>query len=304
MCDTLYVPASAANAGIAFFAKNSDRHPDEPQVMTLAAGPRWQVLLSRPTWMRGAEMGINANGVVIGNEAVFPRWKPARNGVTGMETLRRALEECATAAEAVDFIARFVERETQGGNGAYRGKLYYDNSYLVADFSEAWIVETAGHCWAARRLEGPGAISNSYSLRDDVDRADPVTTAERAAPGWSWKRRVESPLYRAATAGARARSRPCRHTAAASTAWEASACTGAASATARRPPRGSSSWTPPGAVAYWRRRREATRRERSSRHSPGRAARRDEAQRELFTTIDAEAHPGEIGRIVRGFEEG
>jgi len=41
MCDTLFVPAGAASSGSAFFGKNSDRNPDEPQVMTLASGPRW-----------------------------------------------------------------------------------------------------------------------------------------------------------------------------------------------------------------------------------------------------------------------
>ncbi len=200
MCDTLFVPSSHTSSGSAFFAKNSDRHPDEPQVMTLAAGPRWPSLLSRPTWMRGAEIGINARGVVIGNEAVFPRSKPARDGVLGMDILRQALEESATAAEAVEFISRFVQTHTQGGNGAYRGKLFYDNSYLVADFTEAWIIETAGHRWAARRLTAPASISNCYSIGTDFDRADPVTAAGKK-DGYSFRSQVENRLYRFITQG-------------------------------------------------------------------------------------------------------
>jgi hypothetical protein len=145
-------------------------------------------------------MGINARGVVIGNEAVFSRWKPARDGVLGMDILRLALEEAATAAEAVDFIAHFVETRAQGGNGAYKGKLFYDNSYLVADFTDAWIIETAGQRWAARRLTAPAAISNSYSLTEDFERSDPVTARERK-PGYSWKRRVGSRLYGLNTRG-------------------------------------------------------------------------------------------------------
>ncbi len=200
MCDTVFVPASRTLSGAAIFAKNSDRNPDEPQVMTLSAAGRWPCLLSRPVWMRGAEIGINAKGVVIGNEAVFSRWKPARDGVLGMDILRLALEEAATASEAVDFISHFVETNTQGGNGAYKGKLFYDNSYLVADFTEAWVLETAGHRWAARRTSGPAAISNSYCLTDDFDRSDSQTAAEKR-PGYSWKKRVESRMYRFVTKG-------------------------------------------------------------------------------------------------------
>jgi secernin len=200
MCDTLFVPSIRAPSGPAFFAKNSDRHPDEPQVMTLAKGPHWPSLLSRPVWMRGAEIGINARGVVIGNEAVFPRSKPARDGVLGMDILRLALEESATAEQAVGFISNFVETHVQGGNGAYRGKLFYDNSYLVADFTDAWIIETAGHRWAARRLSGPASISNCYTIEKDFDRSDPVTAAEKKG-GYSFKSQVESRLYRFITQG-------------------------------------------------------------------------------------------------------
>ena len=78
-----------------------------------------------------------------------------------------------------------METHAQGGNGAYKGRLFYDNSYLVADFTDAWIIETAGHRWAARRLTAPAAISNSYSLVDDFERSDAVTASEKspAIPG-------------------------------------------------------------------------------------------------------------------------
>lgn len=199
MSDTLFVP-SCTPSGPSFFAKNSDRHPDEPQVMTLAPGPHWPSLLSRPVWMKGAEIGINARGVVIGNEAVFPRIKPDRKGVLGMDILRLALEESASAEQAVDFIGHFVETRAQGGNGAYRGKLFYDNSYIVADFTGAWIIETAGHRWAARRLTAPDSISNCYSIGTDYDRADPATAAGKQH-GYSFRSQVENRLYRFITQG-------------------------------------------------------------------------------------------------------
>ena len=231
MCDTMYAgnasgeagrPAGAAAPDGPWFAKNSDRSPDEPQTLCLIpAAPRGSPLviggrafpggaarhacaLSRPSWMEGGEMGLNDAGLAIGNEAVFPRRPPAKDGILGMDLLRAALVACDGADEAADYLCSFVEAHDQGGNGAYHGKLYYDNSYLVADRRGAWIVETAGHRWARKRVQGLASISNCYSLERDWDAVDADTAAILDRPGrgrGSWRSLVQNPLYLAFTHG-------------------------------------------------------------------------------------------------------
>lgn len=237
MCDTVILMDNLGKP--AFFGKNSDRHPEEPQALLHISGRApssvmlkegieyqdkgFELLLSKPSWMAGGEMGVNSQGLSIGNEAVFSRFKPDEHGILGMDILRAALSACASAKEAVDFITSFIENYGQGGNGAYKGKLVYNNSFLVADPQEAYIIETAGKRWAWRNAMVADAISNTYCIEDDYKRLDMQTRKEiapvnaRAAcsdesdPGrkgtrMSWKAYVEDRKYLLFTKGEQRRS--------------------------------------------------------------------------------------------------
>jgi len=201
MCDTLIATPAASRDGIMIFAKNSDREPNEAQNVTLVpamdhpAGSRVRctyievpqaahthaVILSRPFWMFGAEMGVNEHGVAIGNEAVFTKEKYAKTGLTGMDMLRLALERGATAAEARDVVLDLLERYGQGGNCGYQARLMYHNSFIIADSAEAYVLETAGAHWAYKKVEGVASISNCLTLGDDYDASSPgvVEAAKR-----------------------------------------------------------------------------------------------------------------------------
>ena len=182
MCDTVVV----IRDGEILFAKNSDRDPNEAQV--LSWHPRadharestractWitipeverthAVVLARPYWMWGAEMGANEHGVVVGNEAVFTREPLAETGLLGMDLVRLALERAASAEEAVEVIGDLLARHGQGGRCGYDDAGFtYHNSFLVADHAAAYVVETAGRERAVERVATPvRSISNGLTI--------------------------------------------------------------------------------------------------------------------------------------------
>ena len=205
MCDTIAATGTATADGITLFGKNSDREPNEAQNLCHIPGQKHDlgdsvkctyisipqvaktnaVLLSKPFWMWGAEMGVNEHGLAIGNEAVFTR-VPYEKGpaLTGMDLLRLALERAATAQAAVHIITDLIQTFGQGGNCGYSHKLYYHNSFLLADPESVWVLETAGRHWAAKRIDGIYAISNKITLETSWDIASDDLVDFAVQKGW------------------------------------------------------------------------------------------------------------------------
>lgn len=190
MCDTfVYVPIKDEKASI-IFGKNSDREPNEAQAIvrirarqnksdklkcTYIEIPQvpetYEVILSKPFQMWGAEMGANEHDLVIGNEAVFTKIKMNKNssGLTGMDMIRLALERTKTADAAMEMITDLMAKYGQHPNGGYKNKLYYHNSFLIADKTKAWVLETAGNHWVAIRVKGYRSISNRLTIGEEFD---------------------------------------------------------------------------------------------------------------------------------------
>jgi len=189
MCDTIVALGSSTDEGYTFFGKNSDREPDEVQNIMIFPAAKYnsqeqvtctyitipqaketaRVFLCQPFWMFGAEMGANEYGVVIGNEAIFTREKPEKEGLTGMDLVRLGLERSHSAREALTIIIKLLEEYGQGGNCGYRYKLNYMNSFIIADEREAFVLETVKRWWAWKKIEDYWSISNVISLEQDFD---------------------------------------------------------------------------------------------------------------------------------------
>lgn len=206
MCDTMVALAAATASGSLLFAKNSDRERNEGQALSLhpaashAAGSRLDcsyiaipqvartraVLISRPFWGWGAEMGANDAGVVIGNEAMHSHIPPGTDpALTGMDLLRLGLERGGSAAEALEVITTLLERHGQGGNCGHLHPHHYHNGFIIADRAEAYVLETVGRLWVVEKVERFRALSNVLSIGPGrIHRASPALLADAAARGY------------------------------------------------------------------------------------------------------------------------
>ncbi len=205
MCDTLVALGNSTKDGSVIFAKNSDRYPNEAH--ELVSIPRTKhpegsqvrctyveipqvpetnaVLLAKPFWIWGAEMGANEHGLVIGNEAVFTKIPAGKEpGLIGMDFLRLALERAATAREALTVITQLLEKYGQSGNCGFANTLYYHNSFIIADPQDAWVLETADRHWAAERVKDIRTISNRITIGHEFDLASADLVDYAIERGW------------------------------------------------------------------------------------------------------------------------
>lgn len=209
MCDTFVALPVATRDGSVIFGKNSDREPNEAQALEhyraghypakaklrctyleiFQAKETYAVILNRPFWMWGAKMGANEKGVVIGNEAVWSKMPiNKKQGLTGMDLLRLALERAPSAASALETIVGLLSDHGQGGICGYEDKhMAYHNSFIIADPTEAWVLETAGPLWAALKVKDVYAISNGLTIGEDYDECHPELITFAVKKGWHKK---------------------------------------------------------------------------------------------------------------------
>lgn len=202
MCDTIGIIDKKNKCS--WFAKNSDRSPNECQCIEFIPHQRHNnkklkvtyteieqvketnaILISRPNWLWGAEMGVNEYGVCIGNEAIFTKGKYLKTGLIGMDLVRLGLERSKNAKEALDVIIKLLDKYNQGGNCGYDHSFYYDNSFLIMDHDNLYVLETYGKEWAYQKKDKE-TISNNCS----------IIKPDKASKNYhNFKKEVENKLY-------------------------------------------------------------------------------------------------------------
>jgi len=192
-CDTMVALGGSTKGGNTVFAKNSDRPHNEPQpliqieaadysggfsgtqfVDVPQAAHTYRHVGSKPYWCAGYEHGYNEHQVVIGNEALPSLLlETTEPKLIGMEVLRLGLERSKSGEEAVDVITGLVSEFGQGKFSNSAGVRTYDNIFLIADPTSAYVVECVGHDWAVKQVENVTSISNVAQIGEDVDRMSP-----------------------------------------------------------------------------------------------------------------------------------
>jgi len=206
-CDTWVAVGNSTRDGSVILAKNSDRpstevqpfqyvprtkHPEEKVKCTHITIPQvketYANMGSHIWWIFGYEMGVNEWGVAIGNEAAHTKEPKAETGLLGMDLIRLALERGKTAYEAMHIIIDLIGKYGQGGNCVHKetdGRYYtYHNAFIIADPNCAWVLETAGKYWVAKKVRDVWAISNLPSIESDFDEAHPELISHAVKMGW------------------------------------------------------------------------------------------------------------------------
>jgi secernin len=209
-CDVWVAMRDATADDSVILGKNSDRPPMEAQPLvqiprqTHTPGEKvkctyieipqvaetYEHFGSKLWWAFGYEQGMNEHGVAIGNTAVFSK-EPFQwgGGLLGMDLLRLGLERGKTAYEAMHLMIELMEKYGQCGDCEHPGewgKANYHNSYILADPHQAWVLETAGRYWAAKKIQyGVYSVSNIYSIEDDWDEAHPQLVEHAVEKGWT-----------------------------------------------------------------------------------------------------------------------
>ena len=211
MCDTFVVLQNKTSDGSIILGKSADDQINEAHYVLHIPRQKYscgqqvrathlmipqteetnEILLHKAFWCWGGEEGINEHGLSIGIEAAFSTLTGTEktDGLIGVDLVRIALERTRTCTEAIELITSLLKEYGQGGNVEISGNSEVDLTYLIADRKEAWILETAGREYAAKKVKDFDAISNHYMLERDWE----ISSLSEKPGDFSWGEKFNVP---------------------------------------------------------------------------------------------------------------
>lgn len=125
----------------------------------------------------GLQNGVNDQQLAVSASNWRSRFAGAP-GILDRDLVRLALERCAGARQALDFITDLVSRH---GQTTSCGE---DSIFLIADAHEAYLLEAAGSFWAWTECRSVRAVSNMAIIRQDWQRIAPGAAEHAVQRGW------------------------------------------------------------------------------------------------------------------------
>jgi secernin len=125
--------------------------------------------------------GVNEKGVVIGCTTIATRIMDEGQALTGPELVRLGLQRAASACQAVEVITDLISRHGQGGGSTPQT---LDAALLIADATEAYVLEAAGSHWALAQIGRVRAVSPTCMIRQDWDRLSRGLSHLAISRGW------------------------------------------------------------------------------------------------------------------------
>jgi len=125
----------------------------------------------------GVGMGINEWGVVVAdNDASTREPLEGEAGLHDNDVCRLVLERSRTAYEGVQLVGSLIEMY---------GHSFVGEIYWIVDEEEAWIVECAGHHWAAVKVEDGVAVrANQFQITTSWDMGSDDLVEYAVDQGW------------------------------------------------------------------------------------------------------------------------
>jgi dipeptidase len=96
-----------------------------------------------------------------------------------MDYVRLALERSETAKDALQTIISLLHQYSQGGNCGNDHEFYYNNGFIIADRTTAFVLETVGKDWAWKKVQDIATLSNAISIETEWDECSHHDTSKR-----------------------------------------------------------------------------------------------------------------------------